>query len=50
MLKGQKRMTNEEIDKIKYFICCPWCDNKKCFKGTPKCEAEAWAKAKKEEK
>lgn len=41
-------MTNEEIDRIKYLMCCPMCDNEKCVKGTDKCEAEIWAKAKKE--
>ena len=41
-------MTNEEIDKTKYWICCPFCDNEKCVRGTHMCEAEAWAKVKKE--
>ena len=41
-------MTEEEIDRIKYWICCP-CDNEKCVKGTPMCEAEIWAKMKKKE-
>ena len=42
-------MKDKEIDRVKYFICCPFCDNEKCVKGTDKCEAETWAKAKKEE-
>ena len=42
-------MTDEEIDRIKYWVCCPMCDNKKCTKGTEKCEAEIWAKIKKKE-
>jgi len=43
-------MTNEEIDRIKYWVCCPMCDHEKCIKGTEKCEAEVWAKKKKEVK
>lgn len=27
-------MTEQEIDTMKYKVCCPWCDNKKCVKGT----------------
>lgn len=46
--KGHGKLKNEEINKIKYSVCCPMCDNKKCVKGTDKCEAEVWAKAKKE--
>ena len=42
-------MKNEEINKIKYWVCCPMCDNKKCVKGTDKCDAEVWAKIKKKE-
>lgn len=42
-------MTNEEIHKTKYWVCCPLCDNEKCVKGTDKCEAEIWAKEKEEE-
>ena len=38
-----------EIDRQKYIICCPMCDNKKCVRGTDKCEAEQWAKRRKEE-
>ena len=40
-------MTNEEIEKYKYIICCPMCDNEKCVKGTEKCEAKIWAEKKK---
>ena len=43
-------MTNEEINKMKYWICCPLCDNRKCVRGTDKCDAEIWAKMKKKEK
>lgn len=42
------RMTREEIDAMKYKVCCPMCDNKKCVKGTGACEAEKWAKSKAE--
>lgn len=42
-------MTEEVINKTKYWVCCP-CDNSECVKGTEKCEAEIWAKAKKEVK
>lgn len=38
-------MTNEELKKMKYRVCCPLCDNDKCVKGTDKCEAEKWEKA-----
>lgn len=41
-------MTDEEIDIKKYWVCCPMCDNDKCVKGSDKCEAEIWAKQKKE--
>ena len=27
---------------MKYYINCPMCDNKKCVRGTPLCEAEQW--------
>lgn len=40
-------MTNE-VEKKKYLICCPLCDNVKCVRGTDKCEAEKWAKNKEE--
>lgn len=39
-------MTREEIDNIKYWVCCPLCDNDKCMKDTDKCEAEQWVKHK----
>lgn len=39
-------MTKEEINSIKYFVCCPMCDNEKCVRNTDKCEAEIWAKNK----
>lgn len=39
-------MTLEEIEKLKYVVCCPTCDNKKCVKGTDKCEAEIWKRRK----
>jgi hypothetical protein len=35
-------MTEQEIDNMKYMVCCPMCDNDKCVKGTAKCEAEKW--------
>lgn len=41
-------MTLEEINNLKYKVCCPLCDNDKCVKGTDKCEAEIWAKQKAE--
>lgn len=31
-----------EIDTVKYQICCPMCDNTKCVKNTDNCEAEQW--------
>ena len=37
-------MTQEEISRIKYMVCCPTCDNEKCVRNTDKCEAEQWAK------
>ena len=39
-------MTLEEIEKLKYVVCCPVCDNKKCVKDTDKCEAEIWKRRK----
>ena len=39
-------MIKEEINRIKYIVCCPMCDNKKCVRGTDDCEAEIWAKRK----
>ena len=41
-------MTSEEINTMKYKVCCPMCDNKKCVRGTYSCEAEQWAKSKAE--
>ena len=41
-------MTREEINIMKYKVCCPMCDNKKCVRGTASCEAEQWAKSKTE--
>ena len=41
-------MTNEEINNLKYKVCCPLCDNDRCVRGTDKCEAEIWAKHKAE--
>ena len=42
-------MTVQEIDTMKYKVCCPMCDNKKCVRGTDKCESERWAKKRSEE-
>ena len=39
-------MTLEEINNMKYIVCCPLCDNDECVRGTDKCEAEIWAKQK----
>ncbi len=39
-------MTVDEINNLKYKVCCPLCDNVKCVRGTDKCEAEIWAKQK----
>jgi hypothetical protein len=36
-------MTAAEINNLKCKICCPLCDNKKCVRGSAKCEAEIWA-------
>ena len=36
----------EELETMKYKICCPMCDNDKCVKNTEKCEAEIWKKKK----
>ena len=41
-------MTPEEINTMKYAVCCPMCDNKKCVRGTDSCEAEQWVKSKEE--
>lgn len=39
-------MTSEDLDNMKYWVCCPICDNNKCVKGTDKCEAEIWKRRK----
>ena len=39
----------ENIDKVKYWVCCPFCDNDRCMRGTDKCEAEQWKKMKQKE-
>ena len=41
-------MKAEEINRIKYMVCCPMCDKEKCVRNTAKCEAEIWAKNKAE--
>ena len=40
-------MSENEINRMKYIVCCPLCDNDKCCRGTDKCDAEIWAKKKK---
>lgn len=42
-------MSVEDIDRLKYYVCCPMCDNKKCVKDTDRCEAKQWADRKKKE-
>lgn len=42
-------MTNEEINNMKYKVCCPLCDHDTCVRGTDACEAEIWAKQKESE-
>ena len=39
-------MTVDEINRIKYMVCCPMCDNEKCVRATDKCGAEIWARNK----
>ncbi len=39
-------MTKEEINSMKFKVCCPMCDNVKCVRGTSVCEAEIWKKEK----
>ena len=39
----------ENIDKVKYWVCCPFCDKDRCMRGTDKCEAEQWKKMKQKE-
>ncbi len=41
-------MTDKEIHRIKYMVCCPMCDNETCVRNTEACEAEVWAKNKAE--
>lgn len=41
-------MTAEEINRSKYMVCCPICDNETCVRKTDKCEAEIWVKNKTE--
>ena len=41
-------MKSEEINRMKYIVCCPMCDKEKCVRKTDKCEAEIWAKNKTE--
>lgn len=40
-------MSETEINRMKYMVCCPLCDNSPCCRGTDKCDAEIWAKKKK---
>ena len=37
-------MTEEELDRMKYKVCCPMCYTYKCVRETEKCEAELWKK------
>lgn len=39
-------MSKDEINQMKYIVCCPMCDNDKCCRGTDLCEAEIWEKKK----
>ena len=46
-LIGQRKVSRmDNIDKVKYIVCCPFCDNPKCVKGTDRCEAEVWKRKK----
>lgn len=36
----------EELNNIKYWVCCALCDNERCVKDTDNCEAEQWLKRK----
>lgn len=40
-------MSETEINRMKYMVCCPLCDNSPCCRGADKCDAEIWAKKKK---
>ena len=42
-------MTEKELRKMAYMICCPMCDNPKCVQGTEDCEAMQWIRKKKME-
>lgn len=37
---------DDELSRIKYFVCCPMCDKEKCVRGTEECDAEKWEKMK----
>jgi hypothetical protein len=37
-------MTEQELQNMSYWICCPMCDNKKCVRGAEECEAAQWVK------
>ena len=43
------KLSQSDIERLKYVICCPMCDNDKCVRRTDTCEAEQWARRKKEE-
>lgn len=36
----EKTISEMHDDKVKYWVCCPLCDNPKCVHGTEDCEAE----------
>lgn len=38
-----------DIDRMKYYVCCPMCDLPKCVKGAVQCEAEQLAQARRKE-
>jgi hypothetical protein len=42
-------MSETEIDREKYIVCCPMCDNDKCCRGTDKCDAGIWAEGKRQQ-
>lgn len=42
-------MIQDEVDIMKYRVCCPMCDNEECVKNTDECDAEIWAKEKERE-
>lgn len=39
----------QDIENLKYIVCCPLCDNPKCVKGTEDCDAEQWQRKKESE-